>query len=133
MKERVGKSPVRGSGEHGFTLIEMVIGMCVFAIGVLVIITMQMRSVQGNADSMKITEATMWAVNQSEQFMDQAYDSSDLRVGAHGPVPAGNPLYSLSWEVTETTPNTKEVAITVHWASGRGNHNLTFNYLKALL
>lgn len=119
--------------EKGFTLIEIMIAICVFTIGVLAIASLQVVSLKGNADSMKLTEATMWATNQAEFFMGQDYDSADLAVGEHGPVVMENPIYNVSWTVSDALPNAKEVTLLVNWTSGSRTRSQTFNFVKAQL
>ncbi|MGD8991823.1 MAG: type IV pilus modification protein PilV [Desulfobacterales bacterium] len=64
----------RLSGSRGFTLIEVLISMAIFAIGILAVTTMQMRSINQNASARLQTEATNLAADWMEQLLALPYD-----------------------------------------------------------
>ena len=117
----------------GFTLIEVLIVIAIFSIGILAVAAMQMTSTRGNASARRITEATAHAESQMENLMQQSYYHADLD-------PVGNPHastqgpYTINWNVTEIdldadgTNESKAVDVTVNW-SYRGDHNLSINYI----
>ncbi|MCM2283409.1 MAG: prepilin-type N-terminal cleavage/methylation domain-containing protein [Desulfobacula sp.] len=51
----------RRNGSAGFTLIEILIAMAIFSIGILGVATMQISSVNGNANARKHLEASAFA------------------------------------------------------------------------
>jgi len=53
----------------GFTLIEILIAMAVFAIGILAVLSMQISSVNTNATAKKVTDNYTWAAQRVEEFM----------------------------------------------------------------
>ena len=53
----------------GFTLIEILIAMAIFAIGILAVLSMQVSSVNTNATAKKVTDNYTWAAQQVEEFM----------------------------------------------------------------
>ncbi len=59
----------------GFTLIEVLISITVFSIGILAVITMQTSSVSGNARAQDISEATNLAADQMETLLNTAYSA----------------------------------------------------------
>ncbi len=65
-------------GNKGFTLIEALIALTVFAIGVLAVISMQTTATSGNARARYLSEATSWAVDRMEIILNLDYDSSLL-------------------------------------------------------
>ena len=117
----------------GFTLIEVLIVMAIFSIGILAVATMQMTSTKGNASARRITEETALAENQIENLMQLSYDHADLN-------PANNPHesiqgpYTINWNVTEIdldangTNDSKRVDVTVSWING-GNRNVSIRYI----
>ncbi|MGD8345107.1 MAG: type IV pilus modification protein PilV [Desulfobacterales bacterium] len=64
----------RETSTRGFTLIEVLIAMAIFAIGILAVTTMQMRSINQNASARLQTEATTLAADWMEQLLALPYD-----------------------------------------------------------
>jgi type IV pilus assembly protein PilV len=86
---------------RGFTLIEVLMVMAIFSIGILAVASMQMASVSSNAAARIVTEKTALAENQIELLLKLPYDHNDLD-------PALNPhettegVYDVNWNVTDT-------------------------------
>ena len=130
--------------ERGFTLIEVLIAVAIFSIGILGVGTMQLRSTKGNTNARIGTEASVWAQDRVETLMLLAYTHTDLDPGAHqvieglytvnwtvydssGATPAGYPL----WGVTPTN-NTKIIHVTVTGPKGTFKTNpSTIVFVKA--
>jgi type II secretory pathway pseudopilin PulG len=64
--------------ENGFTILEVLFGVSVFVIGLLGVIALMISSVNGNAFSSRLTEATALAANQLEVLMRTDYGSAPL-------------------------------------------------------
>jgi prepilin-type N-terminal cleavage/methylation domain-containing protein len=72
--------------ENGFTLIEVLIAMAIFSIGILGVATMQMTSTNGNTAAGKVTANSFVAESQVERLMGLAYGNPvDLSNGTHIP------------------------------------------------
>jgi prepilin-type N-terminal cleavage/methylation domain-containing protein len=59
----------RQNGSAGFTLIEILIAMAIFSIGILGVATMQISSVNGNSHARKHLEASAFAQGQLESAL----------------------------------------------------------------
>ncbi len=117
----------------GFTLIEVLIVLAIFSIGILAVAAMQMTSTKGNASARRITEATALAENQIENLMQVSYDHADLN-------PATNPHestqgpYTINWNATEIdldadgTNDSKTVDVTVNWSYGK-DRSVSIQYI----
>ena len=99
----------------GFTLIEILIALAIFSIGILGVASLQISSVNYNSYARRITEATTYGVERMETLMVLPYDADDLN-------PADNPheitegTYTVSWVVTEAADSDyKTINMTVIW------------------
>ena len=72
------------TGIKGFTLIEVLMVMTIFSIGILAVAAMQITSTKGNASARRMTEASALAKKHVENLMRLPYDHVDLN-------PANNP------------------------------------------
>ncbi len=114
---------MRHRHQQGFTLIEVLVSMAIFSVGILGIINMQILSTVTNVQSRGMTEGVIVAQNKIEELMGKKYNSNDLSDGPNDP--DGNPhadtstnaRYSTSWTVEEDLPfvNSKTIHMTVNW------------------
>ena len=112
---------------RGFSLIEVLIAVGIFSIGLLGIGTLLIASTNGNATARRVTESSSWAADRIEQLLIVPYD--DLASSAEDETEGS---YSISWVVTDDTPvdNVKSIDVTIR---NPRNHpeNITFTYYKA--
>lgn len=106
----------------GFTLIEVLIALSVFAIGALAVASLQITSGKSNRTGSEITMAVNLASDQMEAFMALPFDDASLSTD-----PSVNPhadnqgKYNLQWVVTNTdlnadgTDDAKLINLTVSW------------------
>ena len=115
------------SGPDGFTLIEVMVALVIFSLGILGVAKMQINAIQGNAAALKITEKFSLASNCIERLMALPYTHSDLdRTQGTPRMPSIQPLsgYALSWTVEDNTDDStipvdaKRIIVTVVPNSG---------------
>lgn len=125
------KLPDRKFNDKGFTLMEVLIAIAIFSIGILGVASLQISSVNYNSYARKVTEATTLGVETMENLMILPYDADELDPGAN-PQQIVNDPYTVSWNVTEDTGlSLKTINMTVTW-SERGNTKRIFlNYMKS--
>lgn len=86
--------------EKGFTIIEILVAIAIFSIGMLAVASLQITSINANTSARKISDVTILAENQIESLMSLAYNDSELD-------PTLNPHQILSapyttiWNITE--------------------------------
>jgi type IV pilus assembly protein PilV len=90
---------------QGFTLIEVLIAMAIFAIGILAVTSMQMRSIGQNASARMQTEATTLAVDWMERLLSLPYEDAWLDEAA-SPLEAQDGNYTIQWTINEDPNNT---------------------------
>jgi len=136
---QLGKQNSRAA-QRGFTIIEVLIAMAIFSIGILGVAAMQIASVKGNAAARGVTDIATLAADRLEKLMVLPYNDNDLTAGDHS-VGSGNvtlitdgidnnfngeidengetgPL-TISWTVVDDMPanNAKTVTVTVDHAA----------------
>jgi type IV pilus assembly protein PilV len=113
-----GTSP--GTLSNGFTLVEVLVALIVFAIGVLSIATLMplgSRSIVKSADQTRGSELISGA---AERLLTTSYSDSTLTAGTH--TDPGNPYdskYYVRWIVEDDQPmaSCKRVTVTAGWPS----------------
>ena len=83
---------------HGFTLLEVLVTMAIFAIGVLAVFTLQINSINDNTAAGRYTEANSIAAERVERLMAMPFNN----IVSGGPEVQGR--YTVSWTVTDDTP-----------------------------
>ena len=116
-------------GRQGFTLMEVLIALAIFSLGILAIGTMQINSANSNTGARIHTEESTWLVDRIERMAALSYDDPDLAAGAHSVVQGA---YTISWTVVEDSPvaGAKRIAVTATGAHPR-SRPLTINFIKA--
>jgi type IV pilus assembly protein PilV len=117
--------------EDGFTMIEVLIALTIFAVGLLAVAALQTSAINMNSTSNKLTNLSTVAMDQIEKLSALPYTDPDLTAGPHNPSsPSAD--YTITYTVTDTivminfvpVSTRKNIAITV---SGRGKtENISF-------
>ncbi|WP_321370656.1 prepilin-type N-terminal cleavage/methylation domain-containing protein [uncultured Desulfuromusa sp.] len=64
--------------QNGFTLVELLIALTIFAVGILGVASMQLTSITGNGKANRVTEASTLVADQIETFLSLDYDDAAL-------------------------------------------------------
>jgi prepilin-type N-terminal cleavage/methylation domain-containing protein len=103
--------------QEGFTLIEVLIAMAIFAVGILALAGLQVTYIGGNASAQMQTEATALGAQVIEHLKSLPFDAAELDSTAnpHQPPAGGNGPYDVRWTVADNTPvnNAKTIDVTV--------------------
>ena len=137
----------------GFTLIEILIAMAIFSIGILAVLSMQISSVNTNATAKKVTDNYTWAAQQGEEFMALPFtdpvlndtggnfftpsqDADGIDNDGDGQIdePGENGYATIAWRVQENPPENgfQSKNITIRMTSiGRGGaKTIHLDFLK---
>ena len=119
---------VIADGQSGFTLLEVLVGICILSIGLLGVAKMQVTAIKGNYFSGHTTSALMLA----EQKMEDILGSDYATVASQDETNVdGN--YHRTTTVLNDNPitNTKTVTIAVRWGPN-DDHGVTIACIKPL-
>ena len=115
----------------GFTLLEVLIAVSIFALGILAVASMQLTSIKGNAFGNEMTAATFLAQAQLERMKSVADVSTLATGGDANPIdenensPAGGAIYNRIWTVAAgPSAGSRQITVTVNWSSGLGAHSV---------
>jgi Tfp pilus assembly protein PilV len=116
--------------EKGIGLIEVIIAMLIFAVGIMAAIRTLPDSNTATTRARNLTHATNLAQEKIEELMALPYFSADLSAGNHND--PQNPLefhYTRTWNVTDDTPiaGMKNVTVTVTYESANKDNSVTLN------
>ena len=114
---------------RGFTLIEVLIAIAIFSVGILAVGAMQMNAVNTNTGARIHTEEATWVADQIERLTALNYDNADLTAGDHAVVQGP---YTVSWTVTDDSPvvGTKRIAVAATGSHHRAR-TITIEFIKA--
>jgi type IV pilus assembly protein PilV len=124
--------------DRGYTLIEIMIAISIFAIGFLAIAYMQITASKNNRTGSEITEAANIATDRIEMLMVLDFDDPllDPAANPHPSAPDNTQgKYSIQWIVTDTdlnadgTDDSKVIDMTVSWP-GAGNKAVNIDFIK---
>ena len=104
--------------EKGFTLVEILIALTIFAIGILGVASMQIWGLRGNASAIWHSQAATFAADRIEKLM--VVDYATLVAYADAPLEDRTDEqgdYTITWEVETDNPidNTATITVDVEW------------------
>ncbi len=113
--------------DTGYTIVEVLIAIMIFSVGILGIAKMQVVSINANSIAGKYTEGSSFGTSEIEKIMAIAYDDE-----ADGTVTQG--IYTVNWTVTDSIPtsNVKRINMNVTWNIKGETKTFTTNYYKAI-
>ena len=117
---------------EGFTLVEVMLAVAIFAIGILAIASMQIGATNANSSAYRLTERISLAEARIESLLSLPYGHPDLAQGNHQDPrpPAG---YVITWNVVDNAPvaNSKTLSVSSSYQGRDGVARIiTLTYVK---
>ena len=102
----------------GFTLLEILIAITVFSVGLLGMASMTVGIIKGNKFSNDLTTATTLAQNQMEYIIRDGYTKASYshKEEKYGSI-TDYPLYKRVTEIKNLATDMKTIIVTVYWDS----------------
>ena len=118
--------------KKGFSLIEVLVGLVLLAIGLLAIAGMQVTSVRGNFFSHYMTQATYVGQDRLELLDNIPIDSAALQAGNHndGTINIAGIAFNRSYIVT-VNGDIRTIVYTVSWNDGV-NRRISFSTIRSI-
>lgn len=144
----------RLANSSGVTLIELMVSLVLFSIGILAITAMTMLSITSNSLTNKMTQANLLAQDKMEYFLSFPQMSSPA-FAPPDPLPpdlnstcrttdtsdpsfpwpccettlidgsgAAGGIYDRCWEVSDVTNDSRWITVTVGWTDSNGTHDV---------
>ena len=109
---------------QGFSLIEVLIALSIFTIGILGVASLVISSINENALARRVTEATALAEDRLESMLALSYEDIITGQSTEG-------AYTVSWNVAEDVivAQTKSITVTVTWQYRGNQRNVTIQHL----
>ena len=112
-------------GRAGFTLLEVMLALVLFAVGTVAVIELLQRGQAGATDGEHVLIATHLAQRRLEELRNAAYASLADEAKASVATPAGYTRFSRQVAVTAPYTNLKQVVITVYWNAPGGETSVS--------
>ena len=129
-------------GKAGFTILEVLVAVCILSFGLLAVATMQTGSIRGNDTAYRQTECTSLAQDRIERLLALPYDDAALDDGAGKADPFGGApaMYTITYSVDDgndtsgswqNKPGSKLITVTVtRTGLGIAHRPVQFSTLK---
>jgi type IV pilus assembly protein PilV len=116
--------------KKGFTLIEVLIGLIILAIGILAVAGMQITSIIGTSFSSNMTQASVLAQDRLEFIKSLPLNDARLETGDY-PDPPNIGIFTRSYQATRNAnPNFVNIIYTVSWLEKGVTHTVSFRTIK---
>lgn len=122
------------NNRNGATLVEIMIAMLIFGIGIIAAVRALPESSQKTTRSRNISKAVNLAQEKVEELMGVSWNHADLAAGAH--VDPTNPIethYIRSWSVQDNTPveSMKTISVSVTFPTSSADSVATLRTFRS--
>jgi type IV pilus assembly protein PilV len=117
--------------KKGFTLIEVLIGLIILAIGLLAIGALQVTSTRGNFFSSNLMQATYVGQDRLEILKNLSFTDAQIQNGSsgNGATTISGIVFNWSYNVV-ANGDARTINLTVTWNDGV-DHNVSFSTIRS--
>ena len=121
---------IRFIGRKGFSLVEVLIGLIILAIGILAIAGLQITSIVGTSFSNNLTQASVLAQDRLEFLKGLPLNDARLDTGTYND-PSDIGIFKRSYQANRNAnPNFVTITYTVSWLEKGVTHTVSFRTIK---
>jgi len=127
----MGKGEIDMLDKRGFTLLEVLIAISIFSVGLLAVASMQISAIGGNRLGNELSTATFLAQEQIETLKSASFISATLATGNYtdpnNPIDetgANGGIFARSWVIAPNTTFSRTVTMTVSWPQLAPTHSV---------
>ena len=128
----------RLNGEHGYTLLEVLVAISIFMVGILAIGSMQASALKGNSVAGRVTQAVEIAQRQIEEIMSIEYEpASPAAELTEGTTTFEETIFGNTYTVTRVVAehpsisNAITIQVRVAWRDYGVNKEIVYDTLRA--
>jgi type IV pilus assembly protein PilV len=118
--------------QDGFTLLEILLAITIFSIGLLAVAAMQVSAIHGNKLGNEWTQATTLAQQQMEVLKSGDITTAAYTPGTYGPFAVagvGGGIFNRSWTIVANTTFSVRATVTVSWNQAGVSHSVSLTSL----
>lgn len=116
---------------RGFTLLEMMLALALFAAGTVAVVELLQRAQAGVGDGESVLIAAHLASRRLEELRNTAYASLANETKASIASPSGYSRFSRAVTVTTPYTNLKQLVVTVYWTATGGETNVSLRTYRS--
>ncbi len=149
MPPSIEKNTCCPGNNRGFTLIEVLIALAIFSIGILAVGGMQISAIKANARARSLSEVSTMAADRMEKLIQLASSDPAMTAGMYTPRAVSDGIdnnrngiidepgetgdIAISWTITDNgvLAHCKTIVVTITWIQGARSNRFSLTCYKA--
>jgi prepilin-type N-terminal cleavage/methylation domain-containing protein len=132
----------KSRGIEGFSMLEVLIAICILSIAIMGLASLQSRGIRGNDLGNRTSQAIALAQDKLEELINSGSGTSYPLAATAGTNDPNNPIdetgsaggvFTRSWQIQDATPvnGSQTITVTVNWSDLIGQHTISVDGMIA--